>query len=299
MTAARRKPRRAAGRPLAHQYLQRLVRGDEAGARAVVDEAGAQGWSPARVYLEMLAPAQVEIGALWHDRRITVAHEHLATDITLRQMERLRPALARAGAGGGHAVVSCVEDETHAVGARMLADFLLMDGWSVDYLGAATPTRDLLAFVGERGPHLVALSVTMPERLAVAADAVRGLRTLTPAPRVLVGGAAVRDQRRAEALGADALADDALAGMREARRLVPAAASAPGDYFGELGRRLQALRVARGWTQGQLASAAELDRTYISGVENGKQNPTLGALLKLARALEVPLERLVLARGGG
>ena len=57
--------------------------------------------------------------------------------------------------------------------------------------------------------------------------------------------------------------------------------------------------MARGWTQGQLAAAAELDRTYISGVENGKQNPTLGALMKLARALEVPLERLVLSGGGG
>jgi hypothetical protein len=32
-------------------------------------------------------------------------------------------------------------------------------------------------------------------------------------------------------------------------------------------------------------------------VEHGKQNPTIGALLRLARALEVPLDRLVILDG--
>jgi transcriptional regulator with XRE-family HTH domain len=46
-------------------------------------------------------------------------------------------------------------------------------------------------------------------------------------------------------------------------------------------------------TQQELADAAGLDRTYISGLEHGKQNPTIGALLRLATALETPLDRLV------
>lgn len=276
----------------ARRYLESLVRGDARGAEAAVDAARAGGWSPARVYLEMLAPAQVEIGVRWETQRITVADEHLATEITLRQMDRLRPSLVHEGGGGGRAVVACVEGDPHAVGARMLADFLLMDGWAVDYLGAATPTRDLVVFVRQRGPDLVAVSVTMQDRLDATMEAVRALHALSPAPAVLVGGAAVRDRRRAAALGADAVADDALAGMREARRLVPAAVPSD-DYFGELGRRLQALRTTRGWTQGELAAAAGLDRTYISGLENGRQNPTLGALLRLGRALDVPVERLV------
>ena len=58
------------------------------------------------------------------------------------------------------------------------------------------------------------------------------------------------------------------------------------------------LRSGKGWTQQQLAESAGLDRTYISGLEHGKQNPTLGALLRLAGALEVPLDRLVILDGG-
>jgi DNA-binding XRE family transcriptional regulator len=93
------------------------------------------------------------------------------------------------------------------------------------------------------------------------------------------------------------VAADALSGMHEARRLVagvPTVRATGKDYFQRLGQQVQELRSSKGWTQQQLAEAAGLDRTYISGLEHGKQNPTLGALLRLARALEVPLERLVI-----
>jgi transcriptional regulator with XRE-family HTH domain len=87
--------------------------------------------------------------------------------------------------------------------------------------------------------------------------------------------------------------------MHEARQLMSTVPAATGqDYFERLGRRVQELRSGKGWTQQQLAESAGFDRTYISGLEHGKQNPTLGALLRLARALEVPLDRLVILDGG-
>jgi transcriptional regulator with XRE-family HTH domain len=35
----------------------------------------------------------------------------------------------------------------------------------------------------------------------------------------------------------------------------------------------------------------------MSGLEHGKQNPTVGPLRRLARALDVPLDRLVILDG--
>ena len=142
----------------------------------------------------------------------------------------------------------------------------------------------------------MALSVTQAERLPALAAAATALRQLSPAPKIMAGGAGIGRRADAAALGADALAADALAGMQQARQLVTTETAPPGaeDHFERLGRRIQELRTARGWTQQQLAEAAQLDRTYISGLERGKQNPTLGALLRLARSLEAPLERLVL-----
>ena len=290
----------AKARPELHRkYLEALVSGDAARAEALVLEAQRRGWSVEQIYLHMLAPAQAEIGARWHARRLSVADEHLATEITLAQMERLRGRLATPATPAGRAFVACVEGEGHGIAARMLADFLIIDGWSVDYLGASTPTADLVDLVERRRPDLVALSVTQAEHLPAAAAAAKALRRLSPPPRILAGGAAFRGRPRAAAgLGVDAVAADALSGMHEARRLIGAMPPGPGeDHFVRLGRRVQELRTGKGWTQQQLAEGAGLDRTYISGLEHGKQNPTLGALLRLARALEVPLDRLVILDG--
>ena len=53
------------------------------------------------------------------------------------------------------------------------------------------------------------------------------------------------------------------------------------------GVNVRRFREARGMTQENLAEAAELDRSYIGGVERGERNPTLTAILQLAKALTV------------
>lgn len=289
-TVANRQPE------LHRKYLESLVSGDGERADALVADAQRRGWSVEQIYLHVLAPAQAEIGARWHARRLSVADEHLATEITLAQMERLRGRLVPPPSPTGHAIVACVQGEEHSIAARMLSDFLLIDGWSVDYLGASTPTADLVDLAGRRRPDVVALSVTQATFLSAVGAVAKGLRRLAPPPRILAGGAAFRGHPRAAAsVGVDAVAADALSGMHEARRLLGAAPTATGDdYFARLGQRVQEIRSGKGWTQQQLAESAGLDRTYISGLEHGKQNPTLGALMRLARALDVSLDRLVI-----
>ena len=60
-----------------------------------------------------------------------------------------------------------------------------------------------------------------------------------------------------------------------------------------LGDRIQTTRKGLRWSQQRLADKAGLDRTYISLVEGGKQNLTLGAVMKIADALEVTVDSLL------
>lgn len=53
------------------------------------------------------------------------------------------------------------------------------------------------------------------------------------------------------------------------------------------GRKLHCLRVSLKLSQEQLAERAQLDRTYVSSVERGKQNVSLLNICKLADALKV------------
>ena len=56
---------------------------------------------------------------------------------------------------------------------------------------------------------------------------------------------------------------------------------------------VQSERKKRSWNQLELSNRAGLDRAYISGLENGKQNPTIGVVLKLAKAFDVKLDELL------
>jgi len=68
-----------------------------------------------------------------------------------------------------------------------------------------------------------------------------------------------------------------------------------GDLRTALGLAVRAARVERGWTQEQLSEAAGLDRTYVSGLERGRRNPTLTTQKRVTDALGKPLHELVRA----
>lgn len=51
------------------------------------------------------------------------------------------------------------------------------------------------------------------------------------------------------------------------------------------GKKIRELRLAKGWTQEELAEQTGLHPTYIGGVERGQRNLGLDNILKIARAL--------------
>lgn len=60
------------------------------------------------------------------------------------------------------------------------------------------------------------------------------------------------------------------------------------------GKALRIARAASGLRQQELAKKAGLTSSYISLVEMGKRNPSVGAIRKLSRALEIPPHLLTL-----
>jgi transcriptional regulator with XRE-family HTH domain len=65
------------------------------------------------------------------------------------------------------------------------------------------------------------------------------------------------------------------------------------DWRSILGRNVRRLRQQRKLTQEQLAFEAEIDLTYMGGIERGKRNPSLLVMARIADALGVPLLKLL------
>lgn len=58
------------------------------------------------------------------------------------------------------------------------------------------------------------------------------------------------------------------------------------------GKNLRRLRTERGYSQERFAHLADLDRTYIGGIERGERNPGLKVIIRLAECLEVEPSQL-------
>ena len=63
------------------------------------------------------------------------------------------------------------------------------------------------------------------------------------------------------------------------------ARDATAAYLAALGAAVRRSREKLGRSQEQFAFDAELDRTYVSGIERGRRNPTVKTLLRLCAVL--------------
>jgi transcriptional regulator with XRE-family HTH domain len=60
-----------------------------------------------------------------------------------------------------------------------------------------------------------------------------------------------------------------------------------------VGARVRQCREERNWTQEILAERAELDRSYIAGIEAGLRNPSIKAVARIARGLNLTVSELL------
>ena len=241
------------------RYTQTILSGDDQAAFQILQEMVLEGCQLGDIFLNLITPALVNVGQLWCDGEIGVGLEKLASHLVLKHMDRLRgmhsserPRLPQ------RILVACVEGELHCIGARMVADLLDIEGWSVDFLGA-----------GE-------------------------LRTIADAPKILLGGQAmIRNEWPSDATCA--VARNALEGVQLAGKLLKGGRpkAVLKEYLIGLGRGVRDLRNKKGWTQEQLAESARLTRVSIVAIEGGKQNISMDVVLRLANSLGTSPEDLL------
>ncbi|MDO8590594.1 MAG: helix-turn-helix transcriptional regulator [bacterium] len=61
----------------------------------------------------------------------------------------------------------------------------------------------------------------------------------------------------------------------------------------KLGKNLKRIRTAKGVSQGEIGRILGVDKGFVSNIENGKTNPTLATIAKLAKAIGVSTDELL------
>lgn len=204
--SAPRPARRASRATASARLMSRLVAGDEMGSWRIIEASLESGATPAEVQETVVVPALVEIGERWARGELSVADEHVASQVVGRLMGRLGPHFHARGRRRGTIVIGCPPGELHSLPAAILADQLRTRSFAVVALGADTPVDSFCDRVIST-PDLVAvgISVTTAEAIGSVGTLADAIRAATSVP-IVVGGAAVTSPETATEVGSDGFA---------------------------------------------------------------------------------------------
>lgn len=208
---------------LSREYLDLLLQGKRGQASRLIQQAVDDGVKIKDIYLHVFQRSQYEVGRLWQINEISVAHEHYCTAATQMIMSQLYPRILSTEKTGRQMVMTCVHDELHELGARMVADFFELDGWDAYYLGANTPLKDILSTLEEKKPDLLGISTTITYHLGKLQDLIQAVKSTFPDQQIpiLIGGRPFNvDPELGQKLGADGQALNAPEAVRVGTHLV-------------------------------------------------------------------------------
>lgn len=177
---------------LYNHYFESLIGGKRAECRSILDNLIALNWSIDDIYVHLFQNSLYQVGDYWERNLISVATEHLATAITENLMIAVQPQLFSTERTGKRAVIACVANEYHQVGAKMVADIFELNGWDGYFFGSNTPVDGLIDFISQNNPDVVGLSLSIYFNLGELIIALEKIRKYFPNVPLLVGGQAFR-----------------------------------------------------------------------------------------------------------
>ncbi len=169
-------------------YFSALIAGDRAKCTSIVKGLIEEEVSVQDLYLQLFQASMYEVGKLWENNKISVAVEHMATAITEGLLNLVYPIIFSAEHIGKSAIITCVPKEYHQIGAKMVADIFELNGWDGYFLGANTPTEELLRMVEDKQPDLLGLSMSLYFSLGALEKTIQMVQSTYPQLDILVGG---------------------------------------------------------------------------------------------------------------
>jgi methanogenic corrinoid protein MtbC1 len=172
-------------------FYNALVDGDKDECASIVQSLLADGVNLKDVYVELFQKSLYRVGKLWDHDQMSIPEEHLATQIIESLISRFAPV--GKSEPEKKVVVTCIDKEFHEIGAKMVSNVFELAGWKTYYLGASVPTKEIIKFVKQIDPEVIALSWSLYLNLGRFLEVVDHLTKFFPTKKVLVGGQALAE----------------------------------------------------------------------------------------------------------
>jgi len=141
----------------------------------------------------ILKPVMYKIGDDWATNKISIATEHVASNIAQTLVKIIMDQVS--GKENKKKILICVPlGEEHHLGCDVLETYLSIKGFKVYNIGTSIPTESILSFVDNNKPDLVLVSITLEDNLAAGQRLVRKIKDHKNIP-ILIGGFAFQAKK--------------------------------------------------------------------------------------------------------
>ena len=173
---------------LRKNVLDYLTNGERDNTLKVYD-AFSKGASPDEFFDKILKPVMYEVGDLWAANKLSVASEHIASNIAHDLVKIIGKQISKQD-GRAKILLCTPPGEEHNLGCNILESFLQSKRFKVFNLSPNAPTEDVLDFIKNNKPDLVLVSITLEENIKPGQRFVKKISDEYKIP-IMVGGLAL------------------------------------------------------------------------------------------------------------
>ncbi|RDJ36327.1 MAG: histidine kinase [Crenarchaeota archaeon] len=140
-------------------------------------------------YDSILKPVMYKIGDLWESNELSVATEHVSSNIA-KELVSIITERNSVIKKKDKILVCTPSGEEHNLGCNVIQSFLQSKGYHVYNISPSAPTESVLSFISDKKPHAVFVSITLEDNIKSGQRLVSKINSQYKVP-VLVGGQAV------------------------------------------------------------------------------------------------------------
>ena len=176
-------------------YTNGLLQGDKEKCISIVEKLITEKTDIKDIYVDLLQRSLYHVGKMWEQGQLSIADEHMGTEITKCLMNKYADKITANKKVGKTALITCVDKEFHEIGARMAADVFELNGWNTYFLGASTPTREIVKFIEIKKPDVVGLSFNFYMNLLRLFEVIDHIRKNYPDQKIIIGGQGINPEK--------------------------------------------------------------------------------------------------------
>ena len=167
---------------------------------------------------KILRPVMAKIGKDWETGKLTIATEHVASNIAQTLVKIIMDQSS--GTGNKKKVMICVPvGEEHHIGCDVLETYLTIKGFKVFNMGTSIPTESIMEFINMKKPDIVLISITIQDNILAGQRLAKKIRGQSKIP-ILVGGYAMQIENTPKFEG-NVIGDTSLEDIPKILRKIP------------------------------------------------------------------------------